>query len=106
MEHHPFSEAVAPSGLYGSRARDWRPKGCTRKRVVGRWQHGEPLNTVPQRSKPSGVGTPFSGAATRFVRKGLEGFSRGTKQRGVERPERVSAEPRKARSVLAPDAPK
>jgi hypothetical protein len=39
--------------------------------------------------------SPFG--ALRFVRKGLKGFSRGTKQRGVERPERGSAEPRKAR---------
>jgi hypothetical protein len=38
-------------------------------------------------------------------RQGLEGFRRGTEQRGVERPERVSAEPRKARSA-EPDAPK
>jgi hypothetical protein len=36
--------------------------------------------------------------------RGLEGFSRGTKQRGVERPERVSAEPRKARFFAEPPA--
>jgi hypothetical protein len=61
-----------------------RARGCPRphaKRVVGfRW-YGVAMNTVLQRSMPTGAhshGDPFSDSRSRFVRKGLEGCAAAT----------------------------
>jgi hypothetical protein len=97
-------------------------KKPVRECVIGRW-HGEHLNTALRSTEPTGAGTPEpirrsrSPAGAFTVRaQGIGGVrgngtflkqprSGGTARPEAEGPERASAEPRKARSALAPDAP-